>query len=152
MHLVLRSSQATKEWSFKKKGNERKIEEILKRFSHKYGVRVLSLANVGNHLHLQIKLSNRFTYKAFIRAITGAIAMAITGRSRWSENKEKKLKFWDYRPFTRVVQGYRALLTLRDYIEINKIEGYGHKKGEARFIFESLKEKEWREEDIPFTG
>ena len=136
MHLVLRSSKAKGEWSFKKHANEKKVAQILNKFSQKYGVKILSTANVGNHLHFQIKLGNRFAYASFIRAITGAIAMAVTGKNRWTDNKtETKLKFWDYRPFTRVVQSFKALLNLRDYIEINRIEGFGHSKGEARFIW-----------------
>ncbi|MDZ4678706.1 MAG: transposase [Oligoflexia bacterium] len=138
MHLVLRSSKATGEWSFKKTKNEIKIREIVSKFSTKYGVRILSLANVGNHLHFQIKLSNRFAYKPFIRAITAAIAMGVTGTSRWNKlKKEAKDRFWDYRPFTRVVQSFRAFLNLRDYIQINQLEGLGTSRVEARFILES---------------
>ncbi len=59
MHLVLRSTQATGDWSFKKQANEIKIRAIINKFSTRYGVRILSLANVGNHLHFQIKLGNR---------------------------------------------------------------------------------------------
>ncbi|MGE0633953.1 MAG: hypothetical protein AB7O96_16180, partial [Pseudobdellovibrionaceae bacterium] len=88
-------------------------------------------------LHFQIRLSNRHTYKPFIRALTAAIAMAVTGASRWKPlKKEPKDRFWDYRPFTRVVQSFKAYLNLRDYIQINQIEGFGYKKHEARFIFE----------------
>ena len=86
MPLVLIFSQAKGEWSFRKAKNQRKIGDILSRFSKKYGIRVLSMANVGNHLHLQIQLSNRYTYKPFIRAVTSAIAMAVTGVSRWNPN------------------------------------------------------------------
>ena len=82
MHLVLRSSKAKGLWSFKRTVNEKKISLILKKFSRKHGVKILSLANVGNHLHFQIMLNNRFTYKPFIRAITSGIAMAVTGKSR----------------------------------------------------------------------
>lgn len=45
MHLVMRSTKAVGDWSFKKPRNERKIKEIIKKFSQKYGVRILSLAN-----------------------------------------------------------------------------------------------------------
>lgn len=132
MHLVLRSTKAKGEWSFRRPQNEKKIREILERFSRRHGVKILSLANVGNHLHFQIKLSNRYLYRPFIRAITAAIAMAVTGASRW---KPSKAKFWDYRPFTRIVQSYRAFLNLRDYIRINQIEGFGYAREEARWIF-----------------
>ena len=93
----------------------------------------MSIANVGNHLHMQIKLANRYTWKPFIRAITAAIAMSVTGMSRWNKVEGAK-NFWDYRPFTRVVVGRRALLALKDYIELNKWEGFGFNRQTARTI------------------
>jgi hypothetical protein len=135
LHLVLRSSKATGDWSFAMKGNRRKIQELLARFSRKYGVRVLSYANVGNHLHFHVKLSNRYLYAPFIRALTAAIAMAVTGCSRWKPLKaQAKDRFWDYRPFTRVVKSFRAFLNLRDYIHLNQLEGYGYSRHQARFF------------------
>jgi REP element-mobilizing transposase RayT len=129
-------------WSFRKPINEKRIGFILKKFSTKYAVRIISMANVGNHLHFQIKLQNRFTYKPFIRAITGSIAQAVTGKTRWSESVDlgtwkdrPKLKFWDYRPYTRVIHGFKALLNLRDYIAINRLEGAGYSKMEATFLY-----------------
>jgi REP element-mobilizing transposase RayT len=137
MHLVLRSTKAIGEWSFWKPINKNKIKWIISKFSKKYGIKILSMANVGNHLHFQIKLSNRYTFKPFIRAITSAIAMGVTGASRI--NPLKKVpgdRFWDRRPFTRVVQGFRAFLNLKDYIKINQLEGFGFQKPQARFFFE----------------
>lgn len=134
MHLVLRSSKAKGDWSFRRPQHRRKIIEILDRFGEKYGVRRQSYANVGNHLHLQIQLTNRATYKPFIRAVTAAIAMAVTGINRWTVKSGKKLRFWDYRPFTRIVVGYRALLTLKDYILINNLEGFGVDRRQAQAI------------------
>lgn len=135
MHLVLRSSKAVGEQSFKRPKNAARIRQIVNKFAFKYGVKIISLANVGNHLHFHIKLTNRFTYRPFIRAITSAIAMAVTGASRWNPLKmQAKDRFWDYRPFTRVVQSFRAFLNLKDYIQINKLEGYGCRRDEARFI------------------
>lgn len=135
MHLVLRASKAKGQWSFKRPKNENKIQKIVQRFSTRYGVKVLSLANVGNHLHFQIKLSNRHLYKPFIRAITSAIAMAVTGTSRWKPlKKTPKDKFWDYRPFTRIVQSLTAFLSLRDYIKMNELEGCGYERDHAKWI------------------
>ncbi len=157
MHLVLRSTQAKGEWSFKRPKNEATINRIVEKFANKNGVRVVSLANVGNHLHMQIQLGNRYRYRAFIRAITGAIAMAITGRSRWSggtqqdskgsrqesggskrrggiTGDERRKKFWDYRPFTRIVQSLRAVLNLQDYVRVNQLEGAGYACSDARFM------------------
>jgi REP element-mobilizing transposase RayT len=133
MHLVLRSSKAKNEWSFKTPGNRKKITAIVNKFSAKYGVKILSLANVGNHLHFHIRLSNRFGYHPFIRAVTAAIVMAVTGASRWRKGPKK---FWDHRPFTRVVFGQRGFLAMNDYIQINQLEGLGVDRCQARVLIE----------------
>jgi REP element-mobilizing transposase RayT len=129
MHLVLRSTKATKKWSMLLPRNKARIKAILNKFAKKYGVVLISGANVGNHLHLEIRLTNRHTYKPFIRAITAAIAMAITGGSRWNK---LEIKFWDHRPFSRIVETWREVLSLRDYIKINQFEGKGITRSEAR--------------------
>jgi len=135
IHLVLRSSKARGAWSFRAANNERKIKEITERFAHKHGIRIHSLANVSNHLHLHVGLSNKDSYRPFIRALTAAIAMAITGASRWKPlKKSAKDKFWDYRPFTRLVHGLKAFLRVNDYVDVNELEGMGYFRREAREI------------------
>jgi REP element-mobilizing transposase RayT len=162
MHLVLRSSKATGEFSFWRPKNKARIQEIIGKFSKKYGVKIYSIANVGNHLHLHIKLSNRFSYAPFIRATTSAIAMAVSGVNRWNkmvipkklqpeENSVAKKNstgkrgsghhFWDYRPYTRVVLGLKAYLNLRDYIRLNQLEGFGVTKTQGRFLLNRLELK-----------
>ncbi len=121
MHLVLRSSKAKGLWSFNRPENYKKIKAILAKFTTKYGIQILSMATVGNHLHFHIKLTNRHTYKPFIRAVTASIVMTVTKKSRWNKAKEK---FWDYRPFTRVIVGFKSFLNLKDYIKINQLEGF----------------------------
>jgi REP element-mobilizing transposase RayT len=133
MHLVLRSSKAVREKSFLRKSTAGRIQQILIKFSRKFGVNLLSVANVGNHLHIHLKLSNRHTYTPFIRAITSAIAMAASGTSRWCTNAEKGIKkFWDYRPFTKVVESQTYFLNLKDYVEINRFEGQGYPRSYAK--------------------
>jgi hypothetical protein len=151
MHLVLRSSKATGKWSFRHGENPAKIRALTTKFAARHGVKILSAANVGNHLHFHIKLGNRLTYRPFIRALTAAIAMAVTNTNRWTQAAKnaaaasatpkspapggrKRLRFWDYRPFTRVVESFRAWLNLRDYLLINELEGQGCARVQARFI------------------
>lgn len=138
MHFVLRSTQAKGEWSFRRHQNE--IRKIIERFAIKFGVRLFSMANVGNHLHLHLQLTNRFAYDGFIRAISSAIMMRVTGISRWNKIKLVK-KFWDCRPFSRVIIGFSGLLKIRDYIAINKLEGIGYTKTQARFYLAWQKDK-----------
>jgi len=108
MHLVLRSSKARGEWSFRKTANAKKINAAVNKFSNKFGVKILSVANVGNHLHFHLQFKNRLAYRPFIRALTASIAMAISGLSRWKKKASAADRFWDYRPFTRIIQSFRG--------------------------------------------
>ncbi len=176
MHLTLRSTKAKGKMSFLRYKKE--IQALLKKFAHKNNIQLVSSANVGNHLHLQIKLSRRDNYKPFIRAITAAIAMKVSGRNKWSVQKMKASvmdpssstsvnggasivsratpnggasviskasansgtsgmhphKFWDRRPFTRIVIGHQAVLRLKDYIRLNQFEGMGYPRSVAKII------------------
>ena len=126
VHLILKSTNATGDWSFFKKKNRTIIKTILTKFAKKHGIGLHSLAIVGNHFHVHIKLGNRFTYAPFIRAISGAIVLAIT---------EGKIKgFWDQRPFTRIVYGRRGFKGLQRYVAINQLQSQGIPKDMARII------------------
>lgn len=136
MHIVLRSSKAKGSLAFNKPENEKWVRFYLQKFSKKFAVTVHSIGIVGNHIHLHIQLFKRQLYRGFIRALTSAIAIAVYKNHRW--NDEYKIKprprFWDYRPFSRIVAGVRSFLNLQDYVRINQLEGYGHFRGEARFF------------------
>lgn len=122
MHLVLRSTQAVGDWSFRTKKNSKIVDETLKKLTVKYGIKIYAFANSGNHLHLVIKLGNRFTYASFIRSLTGTIALKITGSNK---TRALKKKFWDRRPFTRVIEWGRSYDLMKDYIELNQLEAAG---------------------------
>lgn len=131
MHLILKSSYANGPWSFRAANNKQKVISLIEKFGAKHAVKLLSIANAGNHIHLHIKLTTRHTYRAFIRGLTAALAMAITGASRWNK---LKIKFWDYRPYTRILKGWKAMLTLRDYIHVNQLESAGATRDEAKVL------------------
>ncbi len=139
MHLVLRSTMALGQYSFLSPKNSSAIQRVLKKFALKYFVELKSVANVGNHIHIHLKLNKRVTYDPFIRAITSAIAMAVAKPNRLQSLKEKGIKkFWDYRPFTRIIIGKRAYLILRDYLKINELEGQGFNRSTAQaFVWQS---------------
>jgi len=131
IHLTLRSTQARGARSFRQPHHADKVRSLIKRFSGKFKVRVFSVANVGNHLHLHVQLANLKAYTRFIRALTAAIAMAIMGTGK---GKPAQAKFWDRRPFTRLVNGVREFIRVKDYIEINNLEGDGIARKTARWI------------------
>ncbi|MGE0764813.1 MAG: hypothetical protein AB7N80_16185, partial [Bdellovibrionales bacterium] len=57
--------------------------------------------------------------------------------------KTKVSRFWDYRPFSRVVRGLRAYLSLKDYVEINELEGLGAPQYEAVILVRSSRRLEF---------
>jgi REP element-mobilizing transposase RayT len=132
MHFVVRSTHAKGKWSFRTPKNFQRIEKILRSFTLKHGVDIYSQAIHFNHLHIHAKVSSVKGYKRFIRAITAAIAMAVTGMSRWNP---LDLKFWDRRPYSRIVRGLAEEVRLQDYIEINKYEANGYSRSEARRLY-----------------
>jgi hypothetical protein len=57
-----------------------------------------------------------------MRAISGIIALKVTGARK---TKELKQKFWDYRPWSRVVQWRKAYSVVKDYVIQNHLEAIG---------------------------
>jgi hypothetical protein len=55
---------------------------------------------------------------------------------------EARVPLWKYRPFTRVVRGYKAYNIVRDYIQLNEKEA----TGEIRYSKQRL--RGLREEDL----
>ncbi len=146
MHMVLRSSKAKGSWSFRK--HQEAIENIFNKFAQKYHIQIMNHANVGNHIHLHLKTSTRKNYRAFIRAITSAIRIAVTGYSKWNPAPQK-FQFWDLRPWSRLLNSYRENKNLTKYIGINLLEGIGINRKAAenylKELFASNRQKPARE-------
>lgn len=122
MHVVLRSSLAKGEWSLRSAKNLRMVERMLRKLAAQYGIRIYKFANVGNHVHLLIKLSNRYTFAPFMRAFAGTIALKVTGANKLSALKEK---FWDCIPWSRIVEWGKAYRSAKAYVFQNEMEAAG---------------------------
>jgi REP element-mobilizing transposase RayT len=150
MHFVLRSTLATGPRSFRRPENAREFRALLAKFSAENGITVHSAALPGNHIHLHLRLKNRHTYKAFIRAFAAAVALALGGRNG--------IRFWDRRPFSRVVYGRRDFLGVQKYVRVNFLEEQGFERAEARRIIEKARKcnpveeaRSWKR-FLPFKG
>lgn len=66
MQMVMRLTQAIRAMQFLRKRNNVLLQAIVARFALKYGVKVISIANAGNHLHF--KVGSRRSYSSFTRA------------------------------------------------------------------------------------
>lgn len=122
LHLVLRSSLASGERSFLRKCRVTRIRDLIRRAAAAHDVRVYRYANAGNHLHLVILPRSRVAFNRFIREITGKIARLTLGVER---GRPQSLKFWDARPFTRIVEWGRDFRRVSDYLGQNILEALG---------------------------
>jgi len=132
IHLVMRSTKAVGQMSFTY--HHSLIKRLIESQALKSHVKVIDWANVGNHLHLHIQLPRLFreSYCRFIRGLTGAIAIKLFKASKLRKVvRTSKDRFWDLRPFTRVLTSWRELLNLRHYILVNSFEGLGFSRQEA---------------------
>ena len=130
MHLVLRSSKATGKYSFLHISRVRQIKALVQKQASVSEVKILRYANAGNHLHLLVQPSNRIGYRKFIRAITGLIARTVlkTERGiglRGQDRLKNTNKFWDKRPFTRIVAWGREFTRVSRYLIQNILEAEG---------------------------
>jgi REP element-mobilizing transposase RayT len=129
LHVVLKSSYAKGARSFKSKNHEQKIWNLIDDHAKRNGVKIYAYANAGNHLHLLIR-ARREAYTKFIRSVTGLIARLVgnseRGRPLNRKNGPRQRKFWDSRPFTRVVSfAKREYRVIKAYLLRNTLEAIG---------------------------
>lgn len=127
IHLVLKSDKAKGKYSFLTLKNKPLVESIIADKAKRFGVRVAEIANVGNHLHIRIRVKSREGFQKFLKSITCLIARKVTGA-----RKGKKFgRFWQGLAFTRVLTSAFEELQLRGYIEANRVQtqrGYKQRK------------------------
>ncbi len=89
----------------------------------------------GDHIHLAVRISRRTSFQNFLRVFSGQVAQRFRqeglltepgGLDRAKAGVTDTPKLWKFRPFTKVVRGRRAQVTLRNYIQLNEQEARGH--------------------------
>lgn len=118
MHLVLKSTQAVGTLSFV--NHRRSLEVVLQRCARKWGVRLMDHQWNWNHLHVVILVPNRTIYHHWIRELTGSVVRTLEGKTGIFLRR-----FFDHRPFTRVLQWGRDLQNALAYLELNEMEIFG---------------------------
>jgi len=138
LHVTMRSSIAKGHRSLLKPGHYKRVKLILRRQAWNFGITIFWFANSGNHIHLLIRPpKQRKDFAGFIRALTGLIARVSLSAER---SKARGLKFWDKRPFSRIVPWGKPFRACARYVTQNILETLGFE--EAAAIEAEL--KEWR--------
>lgn len=135
IHLVLKSKLAQGARSFLNRKNSQEIETIIRRQAELWHIRLYHTVNVGNHLHLVLRIKpghavgasastqRRATkrphsnFVPFIRAVTGLIARHVLGAEKGSP---KDIQFWQARPFTRIISWGRDWDHIKNYMGKNR--------------------------------
>ena len=117
IHLVLRSAKGV----LRLPKTFSKVNTAVDEISRKHGVKIYKYANVGNHLHMVLKIPARSRWSAYIRELTGHIASTIKNLQIMTNEC-----VWLYRPFTRIVRGWqKAFKIALEYVELNQLEAEG---------------------------
>jgi hypothetical protein len=118
MHVIFRSPHA--KGAMNLRNHQLRIRKLIFKLAFRHGVRVYKFANVGNHIHLGLRLLCESAWKAYISGLTGGIARIVGFKKSRS-----KPRFWESRPYTRIVHWGRAYQILKDYIALNEYEADG---------------------------
>jgi hypothetical protein len=95
----------------------------LKRQAERFGVRVYNYANSGNHIHILVRPPrDRAKLAGFLRALSGLIARLTLKAERGCA---RGIRFWDHRPFSRVVPYGRRFETCWRYVARNTLAAFG---------------------------
>lgn len=127
MHVVLRSDVAHGVYSLINKATF--IRKLINKHAELCGIKIYEAAIVSNHIHLLIYLktndhpTGRKTLAKFLRIVSGLIPRKVLGAERGSA---KHIKFWLYRPYTRIVIGFKKGYQIaKDYVVRNHLEAIG---------------------------
>ena len=127
LHVVLRSSRARGELSMLHPRHCGPIQGLTQRLARRWGVRVYRYANVGNHIHLLIRVPSRAVWQRFLRELAGGIAIIVTCAKKGSAlaPNASGRGFWDHLAFTRIVRFGRDYENVGRYLIKNLFEAAG---------------------------
>ncbi|MCM0606440.1 MAG: transposase [Xanthomonadaceae bacterium] len=119
LHIVLRAEKAKGEWSLLNPKHQFKIRAMIVSFSRLYGISVYELSVNGNQVHLLIRAKTRKAFQSFLRRLTGAISMLVTGAKKGNPVG----RFLEQLAFSRVVSWGREYKVVFQYVKLNLVEG-----------------------------
>ncbi len=118
IHLVLKSDKARGKLSMLAKANAKWIDGLIKLKAENFKIELKQFVNMGNHIHFQIRITDRKSFQNFLRSITSLIARHVTGA-----RKGKSFgKFWQALAYTRVLATAFEVWGLKDYLTGNRVE------------------------------
>ncbi len=142
LHVVFKANKSVlRSKSFRRNPEFLLVKKIIQKYAKRFFVKIEQISVQHDHIHCLIRTSRRSFFHYFFRVVAGQIAQRFeqegllkfeqnsvvidTPKSRSYKAKTPPKSLWKYRPFSRVVRGYRALKIVWDYIQLNEFEVLG---------------------------
>ncbi len=145
MHTTLRSEWAKGPHSFLMAHNAAFIRAKFKALSNQFGICIYESSINSNHLHLLTRAKSREGYKSFLRTLSGAIAMKITGARKGAGLGKR---FWLGRPWSRIIAWGKAFTIAKNYVIQNSLESLGIIAYMPRARSEACRGGPWASQEI----
>ena len=102
------------------------IQKVIKKFAAHFFVKIEQLSINHDHIHMLVRFTKRTQGLHFLRVVAGQIAQEFQ-KARFLKvtDTPNTLKLWKYRPFTRVIKGYKPYQIVKNYIQLNEKEASG---------------------------
>ncbi len=123
-HIVLKSKRAKGAWSMKHRKNQSKITSMVYVYAARFNVHVYRFANVGNHIHLLVKATERKNLADYLRVLAGRIAVTVSGARK---HIKRIGKFWDTLCWSRLVKWGKEFHMVQRYVFANELEAIDQK-------------------------
>lgn len=122
IHLVLKVDRQKIRRGFRSPLGFKICNTVIHTYADRFSVKVEQLAICNDHIHLIVRLSRRSLGQHFFRVVAGQIAQNFKNNGFWVTDTQR---IWKFRPFTRVVTGWKAYQIVRNYVQLNKKEAEG---------------------------
>ena len=120
-HLVLKSNFKT----LRNPVTHTLILKLTRKYAKRFFIRIEQISIQHDHVHLLFRASKRSMIQSFLRVLSGQIAQTVTHTYKKAKSGPR---FWRYRPFTRVIKGWKPYLRVKEYIQLNEKEARGEIK------------------------
>ena len=126
LHLVLKVAQyRLRNKSLRAPRSFKLVLEIINKYAKHFAVKIEQISVQNDHIHLLIRTSSRKRYQHFFRVIAGQSAQRFEMEGLLKTTVTDTPKLWKYRPFSRVVKGWKSYNVVRNYIQLNEKEVLG---------------------------
>ena len=126
LHLVLKINKSKVCRSLRLPRNHQTVMRLFKKYAAHFIIRIDQISIQNDLIHCLIRAPKRSAYIGFFKVIAGQIAQNFLYNYFHSisavTDTRNVPKLWKFRPFTRVIRGFKAYTIVRNYIQLNEKE------------------------------